>query len=72
MAVKFLVLLSVVLASLIVFQDAAYARELTEANGLYLSRSLGLSVHVCMNYINISKVYRIIAHAIQSDKHTKS
>jgi len=43
MAVKFLVLLSVVLASLIVFQEVAYARELTEANGLYLSLSIGLS-----------------------------
>jgi len=45
MAVKFLVLLGIVLASLIVSQDVAYARELTEANGLYLSLSR-LFVHV--------------------------
>ena len=56
MAVKLLVLLSVVLASLIVFQDVAYARELTEANGLYLSLcSRSLCARVCMNYIDISK-----------------
>lgn len=55
MAVKFLVLLSVILASLIVIQDVAYARELTEANGLYPSLSLSVSLCMCMNYINISK-----------------
>jgi hypothetical protein len=37
-AVKFVVLLGVVLVSvLLIFQDAVYARELTEANGWYFS-----------------------------------
>ena len=36
MAVKFVVLLGVVLAFLLVSQDLACARELTETNGLHL------------------------------------
>jgi hypothetical protein len=48
--VKFVVLLGVVLVSvLLIFQDAVYARELTEANGWYF--------HVLI----ISSVFAIIA-----------
>jgi hypothetical protein len=51
MAVKSAVLLCVVLASLLVYQDAACATELTQANGLLSPVYPSLCLPLCMDYV---------------------